>query len=460
MRSCDTWEAISRRKSVRIIINIQNWYPEIPNIEEEHATLESGGKEPRRRREEKTMNNINIDHKDSLFRVTENYKDALDLLISLGFDNLKDEEKRSTLGKLVTIGDSLKSKGISLNAFIEQLEERIALSEGSVKAVSNQEDTVHMAGVLPCPVRVPLLETFEEWHSSQNLGYHLEYDLKAASMGIGWLEESLKSEEIEKLPDVFISAGFDMFFDKKLFGKYKSRDLFEDLMDFEHYNEDFENESLRLRDPKKQYSMIGVVPAVFLVNVKELGDRKMPRSWEDVLKDEFRNSISLPVSDFDLFNAILLNIFKMYGEEGIVKLGRNMQRSMHPSEMVKSHAKLLERPSVTIMPYFFTKMVKSGGPMEAVWPEDGAIMSPIFLLTKKEKKEKLKPIVDFLSSKSVGEILSHNGRFPSTNPEVDNRISKENRYMWLGWDFIEEHDLTQLIRRCEDLFNQAMKGEI
>ena len=186
----------------------------------------------------------------------------------------------------------------------------------------------------------------------------------------------------------------------------------------------------------------------------------MPESWEDILHPDFKNSISLPVSDFDLFNAILLNIYKMYGEEGIIKLGVNMQRSMHPSEMVKSHAKLLERPSVTIMPYFFTKMVKKGGPMEAVWPKDGAIMSPIFLLTKKNKKQQLKPIVDFLSSKEVGEILSHNGRFPSTNPEVDNRIPKENRYMWLGWDFIEEHDLSNLIRHLETLFNQAMKGDI
>ncbi|MFH5837219.1 ABC transporter substrate-binding protein [Proteiniclasticum sp. C24MP] len=406
------------------------------------------------------MKNINIDHKDSLFQVTENYNEALELLISLGFDNLKDEEKRRTLGKIVTIGDSLKSKGISLSAFVEQLEERLQLSDEPKSGAKDGMETIRMAGVLPCPVRIPLLETFEEWHSKQDLGFHLEYDLKAASMGIGWLEESLKSEQIESLPDLFISAGFDMFFDKKLFGKYKSRDLFEDLIRFENYNEDFENGYLSLRDPKKQYSMIGVVPAVFLINVKELGERKMPRSWEDVLHEDFRNSISLPVSDFDLFNAILLNIYKMYGEEGIVKLGRNMQRSMHPSEMVKSHAKLLERPSVTIMPYFFTKMVKNGGPMEAVWPEDGAIMSPIFLLTKKEKKEQLQPIVDFLSSKGVGEILAHNGRFPSTNPQVDNRVAKENRYMWLGWDFIEEHDLTALIRRCEELFNLAMKGDM
>lgn len=406
------------------------------------------------------MKHINVDHKDTLFQVTENYKEALDLLVSLGFDNLKDEDKRRSLGKIITIGDSLKSKGIALNAFREQLEERMNLSDHTEKTESDGSEIIKMAGILPCPVRIPLLETFEEWLSKQKFDFNLEYDLKAASMGISWLEESLKSEQIGKLPDLFISAGFDMFFDKKLFGKYKSQDLFEDLASFPKYNDDFENEYLSLPDPKKQYSMIGVVPAVFLINVKELGERKMPESWEDVLHPDFKNSISLPVSDFDLFNAILLNIYKMYGEEGIIKLGGNMQRSMHPSEMVKSHSKLLERPSVTIMPYFFTKMVKNGGPMEAVWPKDGAIMSPIFLLTKKEKKQQLKPIVDFLSSKEVGEILSHNGRFPSTNPFVDNRIPKENKYMWLGWDFIEDHDLSLLIRRLETLFNQAMKGDV
>src|SRR5699024_4705377 len=147
-------------------------------------------------------------------------------------------------------------------------------------------------------------------------------------------------------------------------------------------------------------------------------------------KPEFENAVSLPVGDFDLFNAMLLTLYKKYGEEGIKKLGKSMLKSMHPSEMVKSHMKSI-RPAVTIMPYFFTRMTKRGGPMVAVWPEDGAIISPIFLLSKKSKKGKLKPFVDLFVSKEIGEILSHNGRFPSTNPEVDNGISKDQKYLWL-----------------------------
>lgn len=395
-----------------------------------------------------------IDHRMSLYSVTEEIEGALALLVSLGFSNLRDEKQRELFGKVITISDALKTKGISLDAFTEML------GEHGIEEEQNHSMKVKMAGVLPCPVRVPLLESFEEWLSEREFPFHLEYDLKAASMGIGWLSESLENKSGEDLPDLFISAGFDMFFDKSRFGRFREENFFEDLTSFSHLHRDFDQEDIRLKDPRKQYSMIGVVPAVFLVNTKELGNRKVPRSWDDILSDEFKNSISLPVSDFDLFNAILLNIYKSHGEAGIAQLGRNMQKSMHPAEMVKSHMKLMERPSVTIMPYFFTKMVKDGGPMVAVWPEDGAIISPIFLLTKKERKKELQPIVDYLLSKEVGELLSHNGRFPSVNPEVDNRISEENRYRWIGWEFIEKYDLTLLIRRCEEIFHRAMRGEV
>jgi ABC-type Fe3+ transport system substrate-binding protein len=108
------------------------------------------------------------------------------------------------------------------------------------------------------------------------------------------------------------------------------------------------------------------------------------------------------------------------------------------------------------MPYFFTKTIKEGGAMQAVWPEDGAIISPIFMLTKKNKLEKLQPVIDFFASKEVGEVLSHQGLFPSVHPDVDNRIDKENKYMWLGWDYIKKENVGDIIRECMTVFNDNM----
>ncbi|QZY53969.1 ABC transporter substrate-binding protein [Crassaminicella profunda] len=408
------------------------------------------------------MENRYFDQKDTLFDITEKYKEAIDLLVSIGFENIKDENKRKTMGKAITLETALNMKKINVNTFSEQLIELIENNQNELLETNKiQEKTdVRIEGILPCPVRVPLMEAFQSFleENKEKLNMSIGYELKAASMGVDWLKESLeKTGSADVLADLFISAGFDLFFDKDLIGKYKSENVFEDLTEMTHYNRDFENENISLKDPDNQYSMIGVVPAVFLVNTEELNGRVMPTSWEDLLSESFENKVSLPIGDFDLFNAILLNIHQKYGEDGVKKLGKSLLRSMHPSEMVKSHIKKAQKPIVTIMPYFFTKMTKRGGPMRAVWPKDGAIISPIFLLSKKEKKEKLKPIVDFFASKEIGEILSHNGKFPSVNPNVDNMISKEHKYMWIGWDYIKNNDIGKLIKKCEKLFNESIK---
>ena len=236
--------------------------------------------------------------------------------------------------------------------------------------------------------------------------------------------------------------------------------LFRRVRDFAQYNGDDMITKSRtiealqsLKDPYGEYSIIGAVPAIFMVNKNLLGDRISPKSWADILKPEFKASISLPVADFDLFNAILVNIYKLYGENGVKALGRNLMSNMHPAEMVGSNG-----PTITVMPFFFSKMIRENSPMMPIWPEDGAIISPIFMLTKADKADKLKKIAEFMSGKEIGEILSHQGLFPSTNPEVSN-ISDEKPMMWIGWDHIYSIDMGKTIKHCEKLFKEGVDNQ-
>lgn len=398
--------------------------------------------------------------KDKVYNITESYPETIDIFVSSGFDKLKDEKLRKIMGKTITFEMACKSKKINVDLFEKKLVEvieqnRISEDKSLINREAKEDADLKVEGILPCPVKLPLMESFENWLEEKDFSFTIDYDLKVASGGVDWIKDKIEKIEDQKdLADIFLSAGFDLFFDKNLMGKFKEEGVFKDFISAD-INKDFNNEYINLKDPDGNYGMIGVVPAVFLVNKEEIGDREYPKTWKDLFKEEFEGEVSLPVGDFDLFNAILLNIYKEYGEEGLKKLGKSFMRDMHPSEMVKSYRKK-DKPTITIMPYFFTKMITGKGPMVPIWPEDGAIISPIFLLSKSSKEKKVKPFIDFFSSKEVGEILSNNGKFPSTNPEVDNELEVDQKFMWLGWDYINNHDIGALIKKCEDIFNRSV----
>lgn len=390
---------------------------------------------------------------DRIETILNKYPETIDFFVNKGFENLKTEDGKKLLGKL-NLDIVLKTKNIGIEGFSDMLNDFIELSRNSADLTLNEKtkrtNGVKVIGLLPCPVRVPLLEQFDAFVEKSE--YDIEYDLKAASHGLEWLKGTVRNEsDYNNLADIYLSAGFDLFFDENLMGKFKKANVFKDAVKYKDYNHEFEN----LRDPSGDYSILAVVPAVFLVNSKELNGREIPKTWADLLKPEFEKSVSLPVSDFDLFNAILLNIYKLYGDEGVKKLGKSLIQNLHPAQMVKSDRMTVNRPTVTIMPYFFTRMTKEGGTMIPVWPEDGAIISPVFMLTKREKVDKMQDLIDFFSSKAVGEILSHKGFFPSVNPEVVNGTPEGKKYMWIGWDYIYNNNLQEQMHHCEDLFNKA-----
>lgn len=402
-----------------------------------------------------------FDMKDKVYDITEKYPELIEVLASNGFEPLRNEMMRKTMGKGISLEMALKSKKINLELLEQKLVDTIeqnrvfavdrSLAEDAAGAVGD----VRIEGVLPCPIRIPLVEHFENFLRQQekDTDFTVGYDLKSANLGIDWIVERVRSGKEEDLSEIFMSAGFDLFFDRELMGQFKEKGIF--YVDAGEMNRDFANESIDLRDPKKQYAIAGVVPAIWMVNLEVLGDRPMPKTWADILKPEFENSVSLPIKDLDLFNALVIHIYKLFGEEGIRNLARSYQKSLHPAQMVKS--KTIGdnlAPAISIAPYFFTQMLSSNGPIRAVWPEDGAIISPIFLLAKKSKMDQIKPFVDYFMSQEVGEILSANGKFPSTNPKVNNHLTKDQKFIWVGWDFIHENDIGALIRHCETLFHE------
>lgn len=376
--------------------------------------------------------------KDTIYTITERYPETLSVLIHAGLDKLENRTIRQTIGKTMVLETVCQMRGIELESLIQQMNEVIC---------AGRVEQIKVKGVLPCPIRIPLLEKIEDYIKTNELS--VDYTLPAASVGVDWIFEELNGEE--DLADIYLSAGFSLFFDQEKFGKYVDAGLF--ASQEYSYHPRFDNEEMSLKDPKGIYTLMGSVPAVFMVNKEHLGERKLPTSWEELLSEEFKNSIAVPMKDLDLFNAVLLNIYWKYGEDGVRRLGENCVKNMHPAQMVKN-ASNNQAPCVSISPYFFATMVPKDGPMIPVWPEDGAIVSPIFLLSKKEKSEQTNELVDYLLSREIGEVLSSNGKFPSTSVEVESGIEEDKQFMFCGWDFIYANDVARLIERLEDIFFQ------
>ncbi|HOI31228.1 MAG: ABC transporter substrate-binding protein [Bacteroidales bacterium] len=399
-----------------------------------------------------------INPAESLFEITERYPQTVDVFVRNGFPQMADEQKRRLLGRSLRLDIALSMKGIDLSVFMAMLEE--AASGDGNKSQDAENKRINIKGLLPCPVRLPLQEAINAFLEKEGLQQNVNAELKAASMGLDWLKDDIGSaSSVQDLDDIYISAGFDLFFEDDYFGRFiKSKDL-TDPLPWKQINADFDNESHKLKDPESRYGILAVVPAIFLVNQQELYQRPVPQSWSDLLDEQWEDSISLPVSDFDLFNAIMLTIRNTYGMEGVAALGRNMQKSLHPAQMLKSDRTKSQKPAVTIMPYFFTRMAKAGGPMMAVWPKDGAIVSPIFVVGKESKKQELEKISAFLGGEQLASILAHQGLFPSLHPEIDNGIPMENKYLWLGWDYINKHNLNQEFEVCTAVFDEAFQSK-
>lgn len=398
------------------------------------------------------MSERKLDVNNNLYKITEKYPEVISVLVNKGFSQLGDPEKRKLFGKQISLKQAAQLKNLNLDKLVELMENEI-----NKRGSRDTSQKIKVSASLPCPVKIPLTEEIEKTESEIN--YTLELDLKSASQGLEWLKNGFADiEDADGLSDLFISAGFDLFFDKDLMDRFRRRDVFKDETGIDELNKDFADKGIDLLDPEGDYSVLSIVPAVFLVNKEELKGREIPRSWEEIMSEKFAGSVSLPVSDFDLFNAILLNIYKKYGIEGVQKLGRSMQKAQHPSQMVKEGGrKAADQPAVTIMPYFFTRMAKRFPHMEFIWPEDGAVISPIFMLTKKDKADIMRPIIDLMASEKIGRIFSEQGLFPSVLPEIDNNLPEDAEFMWPGWDFLREQNPGQLLKELEEEFHKSVE---
>ena len=391
-----------------------------------------------------------ISLKMTIKQILTSFPETLTVFVNNGFSQFGDAEIIKQFGSFLQLGTALKAKQVDPVFFLRLLEESIEKEKSEMRDAVDldtyyeESNPLHFLAMLPCPVKVSLEKQFSIFikaFKESGKGSLTHCMVSNANNHLSFFDYVRCYEHIDELPDVVIVSGFNGFYYKSFMQRFKHQRLFTDT---DSYSE--ETDGFGLQDPDKQYKIIAFNPAIMLVDLELLGTTQAPKKWEDILEPEFSNSVAVSGNDTTYYcEGLLLNFYKSFGIEGVRKLGRSIQAARHPAEMVKlMGSKKINAPTVSIIPYFFTKMVKKKDSIVVVWPEDGAIVNPITMLVKKAALNKVNPIASFMAGKLVGKIFAGTD-LPSANPHVANKTPNGARYKWLGWDFIRDNDLEPLV---------------
>jgi ABC-type Fe3+ transport system substrate-binding protein len=277
-------------------------------------------------------------------------------------------------------------------------------------------------------------------------------------MGCGHNEDDYDNiwqvEDIDEFPDIVASMGFGDFFRQEFVDRFVKKGYFSTAWTGP-VNETFEKAGFR--DPDGWYTIYAVFPHIMLVDTRKLGKVPVPRRWGDLLNPDLHDNIMINGGDGLVAELPLMYYYREYGDDGLIQLAANIRESGHPAQLVKAATSSLSRgAAVYVMPWFFAQARSLMSELQLVWPEDGALTSPIYVLIKESKKAELKPVIDCITGPELG-AGSAEACFPSLNPYVDNKLPEGASFKWLGWDFIKSHNLEEIKTHATETFLEAWR---
>lgn len=303
-------------------------------------------------------------------------------------------------------------------------------------------------GLLPCPIKVPVEIGFDDMIN--NLGHKCDFKYLLegnANYEVMWMDESSHVPLKEELPKIIISSGVNSFYRKDFRTKAIEEKYFKKVQGIE--KEVIEND---LSDLEGNYYIMALNYLVMVVDLTKLGGRDIPKSWEELLNSKFEKEVAIRGKKRKYCETTLFGIYKDYGMDGIIKISKLVGYGGHPAEMVKNIGKGIKNsPTISVVPYFYAKLLKNNKNAKIVWPKEGAIVSPVTLLVQKEASKNLESVVNYFISKEVRNICK-NASLP--HPIEYLNYLRENNYKlnWIGWDFIRNNDINKLLLELNSYF--------
>lgn len=321
---------------------------------------------------------------------------------------------------------------------LDELIFSLSADQEASKALPEHTDLLLYA---PCPVKLLVKERIEDIQRQESLaGRDLTIQIPMGCTSVDPYDPVCRMTDADKLPDIIASIGFGDFWKRDFAARFLDTGIMGAVLPEKIsplYSE------AGLIDPKGRYTVYGSTPYIFLVDERRLGKRPAPRVWADLLDPMYAGEIIMCGDGDDMADAVVLNMYKDFGMEGLKSLAGAAKGLMHSSTMVTVAGTGDKRAgAVFIIPCFFALSVKLPSHLRVVWPEDGASASPLYFIAKKSEQERLRPLIDFFVHDFSR--LGSSSWFAPLDGSVPSALPKEARLKWVGWDFIEQHDVNTL----------------
>jgi ABC-type Fe3+ transport system substrate-binding protein len=381
---------------------------------------------------------------------------ARDMLAAQGVAAVADAEFLASAAPFLSLRTLLSLYGLSGPLFLETL----AGQQGKSAPMAMQPlfcDGYTAAGPglrmflsLPCPLKAPMGIALE--NLKQRLGPDAPWPrIFMDSCGKHTLNDLASSlTEPDEVPDLIVSAGLNGFLSKSFRDRFATDGLLAQLPQDVHPA----LADAGLVDPRGVCRIYGVNPLIIVAVRSRLGDLPVPRSFDDLLDPAYAGRIGLcgpPETAGD--STLLLNIYLKHGPDALAALGRAMICDTHPSQIFRP-APGANPPPIGVMPSFFANAAPRQDDVEIIWPADGGLVSPLFLMVKQTAAKPLAPLVDFFLGPETAAIAA-GALIPPTSLAAPSALPEGAKVRFIGWDTLEANDLGPLIAKAGKVFADA-----
>ena len=330
------------------------------------------------------------------------------------------------------------------------------------KVPPSMRENLDFLGQVHCPIKDRFSAAWENFAALYNSGHKTQIRGVVPMGGCGadiHCNISTATSR-EKFPAVITDTGYQEFFTGNFLSSPEKIGWFGSFPRDDPVHPLFRDTSLK--DPHGVFHVFGAMPHVILVNHRRLGGRPVPRRVASLTSGEYTGRLAVGFAEDDISELLLLEIWKEQGEAGIRALARNIGFAGRPQDLAADAVARRDGCCAYFMSWFFAHAVPRRDYLEIIWPEDGAVLNPLYALFKKPETDRENEVREACASFLFGPDLARrlaDGWFVHTRPEVSYQLPAEAKFRWVGWDYILEKPVVERVREIEEIYYNERKSE-